>query len=88
MTGRLLRTRVVADQLGLSTETVLHYIRTGSLPAFRMPSGQLRIREDELDRWLAERATSRQGVSTAKPDAARDRRLTSLPSTAAQDKEA
>ena len=55
---RLLTAREVALVLGVSAETVLRYCRCGKLPGFRLPSGQLRIREEELDEWL-ERARIR-----------------------------
>jgi len=57
--SRLLTARVVAEQLGLCTETVLLWVRQGKLPAFKLPSGAIRIRESDLDRWLEERATGR-----------------------------
>lgn len=49
--------RAVADMLGVSTETVLRWTRRGDLPGFRLPGGALRFREDDLDHWLAGRAT-------------------------------
>ena len=52
MTTRLLRIRDVAELLDVSTETVLRRIRRGDLPAIRLASNALRVREDELDRWL------------------------------------
>jgi excisionase family DNA binding protein len=55
---RLLTAREVAGQLGVSSETVLRWMRCGSLPGFRMPGGALRYREADLDDWLAERATA------------------------------
>lgn len=57
MSGRLLTARIVAEQLGLTSETVLAWVRQGKLPAFRLPSGQIRFSEDQLDHWLAERCT-------------------------------
>ena len=54
---RLLTARVVAERLGLSPATVLLWIREGKLPAFRLPGGAIRIREDELEQWLQARAT-------------------------------
>ncbi len=57
MTGRLLTARELAEMLGVSTETVLRWTRRGDLPAIRLPSGAIRFREDELDGWLAKRAT-------------------------------
>ena len=59
MTGRLLTARVVAQQLGVTTETILAWVREGKLPAYRLPSGAVRIREDSLNAWLEERATPR-----------------------------
>lgn len=55
--GPMLTAREVADLLGVSAETVLRWTRRGDLPAFRLPGGALRYREDALDEWLAERAT-------------------------------
>lgn len=72
MGGPLLTARSVADMLGLSAETVLRWIRRGDLPAIRLPGGAIRIREDELEKWLAERATPARGsLSTVPGDAAR-----------------
>ena len=53
----LLTARQVADRLGVSTETVLRWTRRGDLPGFRLPGGALRFREDDLEHWLALRAT-------------------------------
>jgi excisionase family DNA binding protein len=53
----LLTARQVADRLGVSAETVLRWTRRGELPGFRLPGGALRFREDDLDQWLALRAT-------------------------------
>lgn len=58
MTGRLMTARQVADQLGVSTETVLRWTRRGDLPAIRLPGGAIRYREDTLDAWLVARATA------------------------------
>jgi excisionase family DNA binding protein len=58
----LLTAREVADLLGVSTETILRWTRRGDLPGFRLSSRALRFREDELDAWLAERATPGRGV--------------------------
>jgi excisionase family DNA binding protein len=40
--ARMLTAREVADQLNLSTETVLAWVRRGDLPAFRLPGGAIR----------------------------------------------
>ena len=58
---RLLTAREVAEDLALSSETVLSWARSGKLPAFRLPSGQLRFREADLDAWLEERSTKAVG---------------------------
>jgi excisionase family DNA binding protein len=50
---RLLRTRQVADFLGLSPETVLRRWRAGALPGYRLASNVLRFRESEIEAWLA-----------------------------------
>lgn len=61
--ARLLTAREVACRLGVSTETVLRWTRSGDLPGFRMPGGALRYDELELDDWLADRATSEADTS-------------------------
>jgi excisionase family DNA binding protein len=57
MAGPLLTARAVADIIGVSSETVLRWTRNGSLPAIRLPGGAIRYREQELEQWLASRAT-------------------------------
>ena len=69
MGGPLLTARAVADVLGVSTETVLRWVRRGELPAIRLPSGALRFPESTLDAWLAARATPRLAAPTTMPDA-------------------
>jgi excisionase family DNA binding protein len=83
----LLTARVVARRLGLTTETVLAWVRAGKLPAFRLPGGAIRFREADLEAWLEERATSEtRELSTPTQDAARPSRLSSLTSTPTSDK--
>ena len=53
----LLTVRDVAERLGYSRSTILAWTRRGILPGFRMPDGALRYREEELEVWIAERAT-------------------------------
>jgi excisionase family DNA binding protein len=48
--------RQVGEHLGLEAATVTAWVREGKLPAFRLPSGQLRFRSSEVEAWLAERA--------------------------------
>ena len=55
---RLLTARVVADRLGVSTETVLRWTRAGKLPAIRLPGGAIRYRPADLEDWLASRETT------------------------------
>ncbi len=64
MTSRLLTAREVADLLAVSAETVLRWTRRGDLPALRLPSGAMRYREADLDRWLAQRATVSSPIDT------------------------
>lgn len=86
MNGRLLTARVVAEQLAVSSETVLRWVRRGELPAIRLPSGALRFREDEIDGWLTARATPGRGVLTTTPGAA-DGTLPSEVLTTTEDEE-
>lgn len=56
MTDRLLTAREVAGHLGVATETVLRWHRSGRLPGgYRLATGVLRFDPDEIDRWLEER---------------------------------
>lgn len=53
MSDRLLRTRDVAAMLGVSTETVLRWHRSGKLHGgYRLASNVLRFRESEIEAWL------------------------------------
>ena len=55
MTGPLLTTREVAELLGVSSESVLRWVRRGDLPAIRLPGGAIRFRPDDIEAWLADR---------------------------------
>ncbi len=55
MKGRLLTSREVAEYLGFAPWTILDMVRKGNLPAFKLPSGALRFRPDEIERWLEAR---------------------------------
>ena len=68
MTDRLLTAREVGERLGLHPATVLLWIREGKLPAFRLPGGAIRIREDELDQWLDQRKTVSRAVVRSADD--------------------
>jgi excisionase family DNA binding protein len=72
---RLLTAREVAARLGVSTETVLRWTRARKLPGFRMPGGALRYLDEELEAWLAERATSEPPGSRRRASAAGGRSL-------------
>jgi excisionase family DNA binding protein len=78
---RLLTAREVAERLGVSTETVLRWVRRGELSAIRLPGGALRFRETAFEAWLAARATGAadRGVSATRTDRAH-RSVLSLPS--------
>lgn len=71
--GPLMTAREVAGELGVSAETVLRWTKRGALPGFRLPSGALRYRAEELRGWIdAHRATPRPEVShQSRSDAAR-----------------
>jgi predicted DNA-binding transcriptional regulator AlpA len=48
-----LRARDVAERLSISTESVLRWHRSGRLPGgYRLATGVLRWREDEVDAWV------------------------------------
>jgi hypothetical protein len=70
VTGQLLTARAVADVLAVTPATVLRWTRQGDLRGLRLPSGQIRYREDWLEEDLAQRATPGRGVSAAPQDAA------------------
>jgi excisionase family DNA binding protein len=77
VTTALLTARAVAGMLDVTPATVLRWTRTGDLPAIRLPSGQIRYRQDELDGWLGERATPNRGALTAADGAAQTQTLPS-----------
>jgi excisionase family DNA binding protein len=66
----LLTAREVGERFNVSTETVLRWTRSGTLPGFRLPGSALRYRDTELDEWLAERATPGREVSSNPTNAA------------------
>ncbi len=71
MTAPLLTARAVAAVLGVSTETVLRWVRRDELPAIRLPSGALRFPEPVLNDWLAAHATPGRAVTSTSDGAAR-----------------
>lgn len=69
MSGRLLKTRDVATLLGVSTETVLRWHRSGKLPGGRrLGSNVLRWDEDELRAWLDGTRTNVTLVAIREPE--------------------
>lgn len=50
--GHLLTAREVAEMIGVSTETLLRWTRTGKVPALHLPSGQVRFRPEAVEAWL------------------------------------
>lgn len=63
MSARLITARELAGRLGVSSETVLRWARRGDIPAIKLPGGGIRFDENEVERWLEERATPSQGAS-------------------------
>jgi excisionase family DNA binding protein len=64
VTDRLLTARAVAEQLGLSTETILRWARRGELPSVHLSNRAIRFREDEIEAWMGARAMPAQGRVT------------------------
>ncbi len=58
MSDKLLSVEEVAERLGVTPDTIRHYIRTRQLIAIRM-GNKYRIKESELTRFLDERSTDR-----------------------------
>jgi excisionase family DNA binding protein len=74
MSDQLLTARRLAEQLSVSTETVLRWSRRGDLPAIKLPGGAVRFRVDALDLWLTERelpAASLTPLNEIEPEAGR-----------------
>jgi excisionase family DNA binding protein len=71
-TDRLITAREVAELLGLQPQTVLAWVRESRLPAFKLPSGQIRFRESEFAVWLAERRVGAGSRATSHARAAAD----------------
>jgi excisionase family DNA binding protein len=67
MTEPLLTAREVAVLVGVSSETVLRWVRRGELPAIRLPGGALRFPAQAIEKWLAARATPGRGVLPPRP---------------------
>ena len=61
MAETYLRLSTVAERLDCSARTVRRLIYSGDLAAVRVNARTLRVAESELDRFLAERATTPAG---------------------------
>jgi excisionase family DNA binding protein len=70
----LLRPAQAAAFLCVSPRTLRRYLRSGALPSYRLPSGQLRISEAALEGMLQEHAP--RGARAKKPGPARRECLT------------
>jgi excisionase family DNA binding protein len=53
--GQYRKPRDVAEQLDVTLRTVYGWIATGKLPSVRLSARARRIRQDDLDRFLAAR---------------------------------
>ncbi len=67
MTGRLLTAREVSERLGVCVETVLVWVRSGRLRAIKLPSGQIRVSEAQLEAHLEEWATDATSSKVTRP---------------------
>ena len=61
---RLMTAREVAEQLAVTTETVLRWTRRGELPALKLPGGAIRYRRAAVEVWLDARATEASASGT------------------------
>jgi len=50
--ANLLKIGEVATELGVSTETIRNWVRRKRVPAYKMPSGQLRFRREDIDTFI------------------------------------
>jgi excisionase family DNA binding protein len=66
-TERLLTARTVADQFGVSSETVLRWARLGELPSIQLSNRAIRFVASEIEEWMRSRArtTRRNGAHPA-----------------------
>ena len=49
----LLRAKEIAQELGVTTNTVLRWIRVGKLKAFRLSTGTIRIAQEDYQEFLS-----------------------------------
>ena len=53
MVKKNLTTGTIAEYCGVTSVTVLRWIRKGHLPAFRLPSGHYRIRHGDFNDFMS-----------------------------------
>lgn len=53
--SQLLPVSTVAERLKVNNDTVRRYLKTGGLPFIRLPGGHIRVDEDALNEWVAQR---------------------------------
>jgi excisionase family DNA binding protein len=65
VSGRLLTAREVAEQFGVTVETVLRWAAAGKLPSIRLSSRAIRFRQSAIAEWVEahERGAAPRGVS-------------------------
>jgi excisionase family DNA binding protein len=68
--GRLLALDEVADELGCSVATVKRRARSGELPVY-VDGRIVRVRQDDLRRYIAEHILRRMGSLTSSMEASR-----------------
>jgi len=52
MVTKLLRTGLAAQQLGIHSQTLYRWIKAGVIQAIRLPSGEFRIDQQEINQIL------------------------------------
>jgi excisionase family DNA binding protein len=63
VSGPLLTARDVADQLGLSVETVLRWARQGRIPAVYLSNRAVRFHQGDVDAYVEQVSTRRPRAS-------------------------
>lgn len=56
----------IAKRCGVSNTTVLRWISTGQLPAFRLPGGHFRVERDRFSEFLTRHSMPQRNVHPAK----------------------
>lgn len=68
MDDKLLRTGKASEALGIHKVTLLRWIHTGLMPAIRLPSGEYRIRQSDIDLILTHGRLTAKGIRPRKVD--------------------